>query len=51
MRGVQNDIDHLQRVRRSRDAAAQEAIDRAIEQAQAWLDKMNNLLYGQQNIE
>lgn len=46
IRGVENDIDHLQLVRRSRTAEAQAEIDHAIEQAQAWLERMREILYG-----
>jgi len=46
MKGVQNDIDHLEAVRRSRTTEAQTAIDQAIEEANKWLEHMNELLYG-----
>ncbi|GAP16103.1 protein containg RHS repeat-associated core domain [Longilinea arvoryzae] len=46
MKGVENDIQHLQQVRRSRDAAGQKAIDEAINTAQDWVNRVNKLLHG-----
>jgi hypothetical protein len=48
MNGVENDIEHLQRVRRSRDAEAQKAIDEAIAKAQEWIQRAQELLQGQE---
>jgi uncharacterized membrane-anchored protein YhcB (DUF1043 family) len=47
MRGVENDIEHLQQVRASRDAEAQKAIDEAINQGEEWLNEADKLLQGE----
>jgi hypothetical protein len=46
--GLENDIAHLEKVRRSRDDDSQAAIDRAIEHGQRWIDAINRKLYGKE---
>jgi RHS repeat-associated protein len=48
MRGVENDIEHLQNARRSRDANSQSIIDRAVKAGQAWVEKVSKILYGKE---
>jgi len=48
MAGVENDIQHLQSVYEKRTDEAKAAIDRAIAQGQAWLEKMQKILLGEQ---
>ena len=46
MRGVQNSINHLEKVWKNRTEEGQEAINNAIEQAKSWLERMNDILTG-----
>jgi peptidoglycan hydrolase CwlO-like protein len=46
VKGLENDITHLKKVRRSRDDESQAAIDRAIEHGENWIDKIIKKLYG-----
>jgi hypothetical protein len=46
VRGLENDIKHLDRVRDLRSKDAQEAIDRAISQGRKWIERINRKLYG-----
>jgi RHS repeat-associated protein len=44
MRGVQNDMDHLESVRPFRDAESQAAIDNALNQGQDWVQRARKIL-------
>jgi hypothetical protein len=46
VRGLQNDIDHLTRVRGLRDEEAQGAIDSAIKKGKGWIDAIKRKLRG-----
>ncbi len=48
VRGLENDKRHLQRVRDLRNKEAQQAIDRAIEKGQKWINQIIRKLYGKE---